>query len=115
MIRVRAPRLSAVRAAAVLRRVFGRLGVPLAFRLWDGTSVTLGPSEPVCTVVVPAAATFVRLLRDPRPLTFAEAYVEGAIDIEGDLYAAMKVADRVETLRLSAAERVRILAALWRG
>ncbi|HSE95984.1 MAG TPA: hypothetical protein VLD61_08830 [Methylomirabilota bacterium] len=94
--------------------MFGRLGAPFAFRLWDGTHVNVGPGVPACTVVVPAVATFVRLLRDPTPLTFAEAYVEGAIDIEGDLYAAMKVADRVEALRLSPAERVRILATLWR-
>jgi cyclopropane-fatty-acyl-phospholipid synthase len=114
MIGLRAPRLTSARATAVLQRVFGRLGASFAFRLWDGTVTTVGPDRPVCTVVVPEARTFVRLLRDPSPLTFAEAYVEGAIDIEGDLYGAMKVADRVETLRLSPGERLRILASLWR-
>ena len=111
----RALRPTSARAAAVLRRVFGRVDASLAFRLWDGTEVRLGPGAPPCTVVIQAPETFVRLLRDPRPLTFAEAYVEGAIDLEGDLFAAMPVADALERIRLTAGERLRILATLWKA
>ncbi len=102
------------RAAAILRQVFGRLRGSFAFRLWDGTQVSLGAAEPAFTVVIPAPPTFVRLVRDPSPLTFAEAFVEGAIDIEGDLFAAMDVANAVEDLRLPLAQKARILASLWR-
>lgn len=77
--------------------------------------MTLGGSAPVCTVAVHHPATFVRLMRDPSPYTFAEAYVEGALDIEGDLFAAMKIADAIEEIRLSFRDRLRLFADLARG
>jgi cyclopropane-fatty-acyl-phospholipid synthase len=86
-----------------------------AFRLWDGTRVVLGSGAPVCTAVVHRPETFVRLIRDPTPLNFAEAYVEGAIDIEGDLFVAMSIANSMEEIRVSLGDRLRILLALWRG
>jgi cyclopropane-fatty-acyl-phospholipid synthase len=115
MIARLAPRPRPAAAAAVLRRVFGHVRAPFAFRLWDGTEVRLGQGEPVCTVVVHRTETFAALMDDPSPGHFAEAYVSGAIDIEGDLFAAMGVANEVEGLRLSLGERLRILATLVRG
>ena len=108
-----APRPASARAAAILRQVFGGLGGDLAFRLWDGTEVALGAGPPPVTVVFHSAETFLRLAREPTPLRFAEAFVESAIDIEGDLFAAMDVADAVEELRLPLARRLRLLASLW--
>jgi cyclopropane-fatty-acyl-phospholipid synthase len=107
--------ISARRAAEILHRVFGHIATGFAFRLWDGTRVTLGGGAPVCTAVVHRPETFIRLVRDPSPLNFAEAYVDGAIDLEGDLFAAMSVANSIEEIRVSLGERVRILWALWRG
>ena len=108
-------RVSSRRAAEILQRVLGRAAAGLAFRLWDGTRVTLGDAAPVCTAVVHQPETFIRLVRDPTPLTFAEAYVEGAIDIEGDMFAAMGIANSIEDLHVSFVDRVKILAALWRS
>jgi cyclopropane-fatty-acyl-phospholipid synthase len=102
------------RAAGILRRVFERIPTGFAFRLWDGTRVELGHGAPVCTAVIREPATFIRLVRDPSPLNFAEAYVEGALDIEGDLFAGMKVADAMEEIRLSTADRLRLFVSLWR-
>jgi cyclopropane-fatty-acyl-phospholipid synthase len=108
-------RVSPVTAVEILHRIFGGISTSFAFRLWDGTRVTLGGGTPVCTAVVGQPETFIRLMRDPSPLNFAEAYVEGALDIEGDLFAAMAIADSMEDIRLSFAERMRILVAVWRG
>jgi hypothetical protein len=94
--------------------VFERIPTGFAFRLWDGTLVELGHGAPVCTVVIREPATFLRLMRDPSPLNFAEAYVECALDIEGDLFAGMKVADALEEIRLSTVDRLRLVASLWR-
>lgn len=113
MLALRARRLSGERAAALLCRVFGPIEAGFAFRLWDGTEVSLGRTKPVCTVVVHAPETFIRLMRDPTPLNFAEAYVESAVDIEGDLFAAMKVANAVEELKLPMGKRLRIYASMW--
>jgi hypothetical protein len=111
----RPTRISSRRAAGILRSVFDHVPTGFAFRLWDGTLVQLGGSAPVCTTVVHHPETFVRLLRDPTPLTFAEAYVEQAIDIEGDLFAAMKIADAMEEIRLSFRDRLRLFVALGRA
>jgi cyclopropane-fatty-acyl-phospholipid synthase len=107
-------RVSSRRAAEVLRRIFGHIPTPFAFRLWDGTPVALGQGPPVVTVRVHAPDTFLRLVRDPSPRNFAEAYVEGAIDLDGDLFKAMSVANAAEEIRLSLGDRVRILATLWK-
>jgi cyclopropane-fatty-acyl-phospholipid synthase len=106
--------VSTRRAAGLLREVFDRVPTGFAFRLWDGTLVRVGGSPPVCTTVVHRPETFIRLMRDPSPFNFAEAYVEGALDIEGDLFAAMNVANAMEEIRLSWRDRLRLFVALWR-
>ncbi len=103
------------RAAEVLHRVFDRIPGGFAFRLWDGSIVNLGSGKPVCTAVVHQPRTFLRLIRDPTPLNFAEAYVDGSIDLEGDLFEAMTVANSIEDLRVPFVERMRMLLTLWRG
>ena len=113
MIGARVP--SSTGAASILREIFGGLATGFAFRLWDDTCVTFGDGPPVCTAVVHRPETFVRLVRDPSPLNFAEAYVEGAIDIEGDLFAAMSIANAIEDIRVSFVDRIRILLLLGRG
>jgi hypothetical protein len=102
-------------AARVLRDVFGHIESAFAFRLWDGREVRLGPSEPVCTAVIKTPETFMRLMRDPSPGNFAEAYVETAIDLEGDLYSAMEVANAVEGVHLSPLRKLRLILSLWKG
>lgn len=109
--RVAASRLSD-RAADVLRQVFAAVRSDFAFRLWDGTTVGFGSGAPAFTVVIHAPDTFLRLMRDPTPLAFGEAYVEGALDIDGDLFAAMHVANALEDMRLPLAQRLRLLLSL---
>jgi cyclopropane-fatty-acyl-phospholipid synthase len=115
MIALLAPRPSARRAADILRQVFGHIPVAFAFRLWDGTEVPIGEGAPAFAAVIKSPETFTRLIRDPSPLNFAEAYVEGAIDVEGDLFRAMTAADAIEELRLSPGQRFRILLSLHGG
>src|SRR5438477_13080372 len=99
-------------AGDVLRQVFATVQADFAFRLWDGTVVPFGAGPPAFTVVVHAPATFLKLMRDPTPLAFGEAYVGGALDIEGDLFAAMHVANALDDLRLPLAQRLRLLLAI---
>jgi cyclopropane-fatty-acyl-phospholipid synthase len=110
-MRVVAPQLSD-RAAGVLRQVFADVPAAFAFRLWDGTLVSFGSGAPAFTVVIHAPDTFMRLMRDPTPLTFGEAYVQSTIDIEGDLFAAMHVANTLEEIRIPLAQRLRLLLSL---
>lgn len=100
------------RAAGVLRQIFADVQADFAFRLWDGTMVGFGAGAPVFTVVIHSPETFVRLMRDPTPMTFGEAYVESALDIEGDLFAAMHVANALESIHLPLAQRLRLLLSI---
>ena len=109
------PHPSPSTAAEILREVFGGIGASFAFRLWDGSEVRLGHATPVCTVVIKSPETFVDLMRDPSPGHFAEAYVSEAIDLEGDLFRTMEVANAVEALRISPAQRLRLLTRMMRG
>jgi cyclopropane-fatty-acyl-phospholipid synthase len=114
MIALVTPRPSPVRAARILREVFGDLPAPYAFRLWDGTEVRLGDGTPVGTAVIKSPDAFVRLMTDPSPGNFAEAYVGGAIDLEGDLFATMDVANAAEEIRLTRATKLRLYLSMWR-
>jgi hypothetical protein len=108
------PRPNSRIAASVLGEVFKELRHPLAFRLWDGTEVRLGEGEPACVVVIHAPETFTALIRDPSPGHFAEAYASNAIDIQGNLFDAMRVANEVEEIKVTTGQRLRILLALWK-
>ena len=81
MIHRLAPQPTPARAAAILREVFGALPGPFAFRVWDGTEVRLGPGMPVATAVIKSPEAFVRLMRDPSPGNFAEAYVDSVFGV----------------------------------
>jgi hypothetical protein len=108
-------RVSSRRAAEILHRIFDRAVTGCAFRLWDGTQVTFGDAAPVCTVVVHRPETFLRLMRDPSPYNFAEAYVSSDLDLEGDLFEVMRIADAIEEIHPSLRDRLRVLVDLWRG
>jgi cyclopropane-fatty-acyl-phospholipid synthase len=104
---------SAATAATLLERLFAPLPAPLAFRLWDGTTVRVGaPGSAPCTVVFRSPAVFRRLLRRPTPLAFGEAFICEEIDIEGDMFGAMAIANDLEKLRVPLRTRLATLARL---
>ena len=102
------------RAAAILRQVFGGLPASFAFRLWDGQEVRFGAGVPVCTAVIKSPESFISLIRDPSPYNFAEAYVQSRLDLEGDLFATMEVANAVESLEVTPVRKLSIFLSLWR-
>lgn len=91
---------SAARAGALLQRLFAPLPTPIGFRLWDGTTVTAGGAGPSAfTVVLPRRRVLRRLLLRPTPLAFGSAWIDGALDVEGDVFAAMTAGQHLEDLR----------------
>ena len=103
------------RAAAILRKVFGRIQAPVAFRLWEGTEVRLSGDQALTTIVIKSPETFLSLIKDPTPYAFAEAYVSGAVDFEGTIFEAMPIANEIEELRVPAFQKLRLLLSLWKG
>jgi cyclopropane-fatty-acyl-phospholipid synthase len=108
------PTPTPARAAAVMREIFGRIKAPVAFRLWDGSEVRLSGDKALNTVVIKSPETFLDLIRDPSPYNFAEAYVSGAVDFEGDIFAVMPVANEMEELRVPTHQKLRLLLSLWK-
>ena len=108
------PTPTPARAATILREVFGGLTGPFAFRLWDGQEVRLGSGTPTVTAVIKSPETFLSLIRDPSPYNFAESYVQSRLDLEGDLFQAMDVANAVEGIRVTPLQKLRIILSLWK-
>jgi len=102
-------------AVRLLRHVFAGLRTPLLFRLWDGTDAPVGAKgDGGFAVVVRSRRVFRRLLWNPTPFRFGEAYIGGEIDIEGDVFAAMRAANEIEALRVPLGTRLAVLAGLFR-
>jgi cyclopropane-fatty-acyl-phospholipid synthase len=101
-------------AAALLRKVFRPLPFRVAVRLWSGPSFGVGGHETEAVdsrfdlwFKTPRAVSELILGKDP--LRLAEAYFRSDIDIEGDLFAALRLKDHLEDLKLSVGERLSAL------
>ena len=106
--------MASATAARVLRRVFAGVHAPITFRLWDGTTARVGTGEAPFAIVFRSPLVFRRILLRPTPLRFGEAYISGELDIEGDLFAAMRAAIAIEAVRVPLGTRLAVLADLLR-
>lgn len=71
-------------------------GAPFAVRMWDRWQWACRPEEaPSCTIVVADPGALTALLAKPNELTLGEAFINGALDVEGDLFSAFAVAEHL--------------------
>jgi cyclopropane-fatty-acyl-phospholipid synthase len=68
-------------------------GASVRLRLWDGTSV--GPDAAVGTINIADRATLVGLARDP-DVTFGDAFMQGRLDVQGDLLGLLESTFRAQ-------------------
>jgi cyclopropane-fatty-acyl-phospholipid synthase len=84
------------RGAAGVVDELGRLllggPIPMSVRCWDGSESVV---EGAPTLIVSHPRALRRLVYAPGELGLARAYVSGDLDVEGDLYAALSLADRL--------------------
>jgi cyclopropane-fatty-acyl-phospholipid synthase len=73
--------------------------LPIAFRAYDGSS--LGPPDAATTIVVRSPDALRRIITAPGELGFARAYVAGDLDLDGDVFAALELRDRLPEVRLT--------------
>jgi len=92
-------------------RVFRDYSGSMAVRLWDGQTLAFGGGVPEFTLVFREPRAFRDLILTRDPLRLAEAYFLGKVDVEGDLYAALRLKDHLQSLRLSAFEKAAFLSA----
>ena|SRR5439155_13417732 len=104
--------MTSATAARALRRIFAGIDVPMTFRLWDGTTARVGPGEASFALVFRSPPVFRRIVLRPTPLRFGEAYIAGDLDIDGDIFAAMRAATAIERLRVPFGTRLAVLGSL---
>ncbi len=76
-----------------IERRLARLGLPVAVSLWDGTTATPQAEAKIrVTLNSPSAVTS---LANPSLGRIAKAYVEGQIDIEGDIRETIQIGEKL--------------------
>src|SRR5436190_16313209 len=73
--------------------------LPVAFQAYDGS--TAGPPDAPATLVVHSPDALRRIVTAPGELGFARAYVAGDLDLEGDVFAALDLRDRLPEVKLT--------------
>jgi len=74
--------------------------LPVAVSAYDGSR--LGPPDARTTVVVRLPDALRRLVTAPGELGFGRAYVAGDLDVEGDIFEVIDLAQQVQELRFGA-------------
>ena len=81
----------AASASPVLDHVFsGYSGAPFAIRFWDGTSWYSSPHTVAFAICLNTEDAWDVLCTAPTDLALGGRYVEGEIDVEGDMYLALR-------------------------
>lgn len=94
-------------ARHILRRIFQDFDGGIFFRLWDGLEMRIGVN-PKMGLVFHTPAPFRTLALSRDPMRLAEHFVQGDVDIEGDVYSAIHIRRHLENLRLSLPEKIAI-------
>lgn len=99
-------------AESLVRRLFRDHPDPaFAVRLWDGREVSFGrPAR--FTVCFRDHDTFVTCIRSGDPSEFAEAYIDGRVQIDGDLEEAVKLVSYLARLELDIGTRLALASKL---
>ena len=104
--------------AAVVAHVLGEVAngrlspLPVTVRFWDGSELS---ADRRAAVVVRDPAAVVHLLRAPGQLGLARGWVDGSLDVEGDLEAVLSARDAFAGVRVSARDRARLALAAPRA
>jgi hypothetical protein len=102
------------RARAVLRRIFGAVAPGLHYRLWDGSEGDVGHPDGSFTMVVRDRDAFRDAFGSGNTRGMAEAFIDNKIDVEGDLFAALRTANQLEELHLGWRDKLGIYLDLRR-
>src|SRR5437588_3735035 len=81
--------------------------LPVAFEAYDGSRT--GMDNAAACIVVRSPSALIRVVSDRGELGFARAYAAGELDVEGDIYAALSLRDRIPEVKLTPAQRAAAL------
>ncbi|MFN8599225.1 MAG: hypothetical protein U0842_02045 [Candidatus Binatia bacterium] len=95
-------------ARTVLERIFGHVEPGLRYRLWDGSEGSVGTPDGSFTLVIRDRETFRETFGSNDTKVMAEAFADDRIDCDGDLFAALRVANQLEDLKLGWLDRIQL-------
>lgn len=89
----------------LLKRLFSAFDGHFQVKLWDGEVLELGKKPAALDgtpfkLIFNTPKTILNLIKNNHPLCLAEAYFNGEIDIEGDMFALLKLREQLEGLSL---------------
>jgi cyclopropane-fatty-acyl-phospholipid synthase len=79
------------RVSARLAPLFAGLPGAMAVRFWNGETLHIGHTPPEFTLVIHDPRVLRQFVLKQDPLSLAEAYFTGALDVEGSLYHALSL------------------------
>jgi cyclopropane-fatty-acyl-phospholipid synthase len=92
--------------AEMVEKILGA-DLPVAFEAYDGTRC--GPVDAPATIVLRSPTALQRILTAPGELGFGRAYVAGDLDVEGDIWGALSLRDRMPSAKLDPSEWMAVL------
>ena len=81
--------------------------LPVAISAYDGS--VAGPADASARIVIRSSDALRRLLTAPNELGAARAYVAGDLDVVGDVFTALTLAERIPDLHVGTRERLAFL------
>ncbi len=91
-------RLNRQPIASLIEEILGP-DLPVEFRAYDGSRS--GPEHAPVAIVVRSPDAMRRIVTSPGELGFGRAYVAGDLDVEGDIFAALRLRDQLSSFKLS--------------
>src|SRR5437763_4605489 len=95
--------------AEMVEEVLGA-DLPVAFEAYDGSRCE--PVDAPATIVLRSPTALQRILTAPGELGLGRAYVAGDLDMEGDIWAALSLRDRLPTVSLEPKQWLAVLKLL---
>ncbi|MBV8432095.1 MAG: class I SAM-dependent methyltransferase [Solirubrobacterales bacterium] len=103
--------------AGAARRVLGQVAegqlnsLPVTLRFWDGSEL---PGEGAETIAVRRPSALLHILRAPGQLGLARAWVDGSLEVDGDLETILRTRRVFAGVRLSGPDLMRLATAALR-
>ncbi len=96
-------------ATRILHRLLSGFPGSLEFRVGDRPPQRIGKGPPAFSITVRDPGVLRQLVLRADPLPLAEAYFHGRVDIDGDLYAALRLKNYFLGFRPGMGERLRLV------
>ncbi len=101
-------------ALRIFARLLRGLDPPPGLRLWNDTPPAPQGAGSAFTLVLRDPALLRRLVIARSPLTLADAYFHGGLDVEGDLYSALGLKRHLGSIVLTWRDKLALLRDAWR-